>query len=178
MLSNRSRSIPNGTLYLVTGCIKTRNWGIGALYAQPANTDYLEFTSGGQPSGRAYGWKKSGPIATKVGPTSTDVAPANDEEPNQCVFIRGYKITLGEKLWKKLKQKTASVYSSKETPSGLQFSTSDSSKYGSSGNLNNSLHGGSTHGQITHGYGDYSFTCIRSCVSLQLPQFIGRPCGP
>ena len=181
MLSKRSRDIPNGSLYLITGCIKTRNWGIGTLYGQPANTDYLEFISGGQPPGRTYGWKKSGPIATKVGPTSTDIAPADDEEPNQCVFIRGYKITLGEKLWKKLKQTTVSVYSSKETPFGLRFSTSDSSNQSSSRNPNISFHGGShgsfTHGHITHRYRDYSFTCIRSW-SLQLSQYISRLCGP
>jgi len=106
MIAKRSRDVPNGSLYLVTGCIKTRNWGIGTLYGRPTETDYLEFTPGGQSSRQPYSWKKSGPIMTKVGPTSTDIVVADGEEPNQCLFFRGYKITLGGKLWKDLKKRT------------------------------------------------------------------------
>jgi hypothetical protein len=108
MLAKRSRDVPNGSLYLVTGSIKTRSWGIGTLYGRPTETDYLEFTSGDQSSRQPYGWKKAGPIMTKVGPTSTDVVIADGEEPNQCLFFRGYRITLGGKLWKDLRKRVTS----------------------------------------------------------------------
>ena len=108
-IANRSRDVPNGSLYLVTGCIKTGNWGIGSRYGQPAETDYLEFTSGDQSSRPPYRWEKLGPIVTKVGPTATDIVIADGEERNQCVFLRGYKITLGRKLWKNLKEKALLV---------------------------------------------------------------------
>jgi hypothetical protein len=48
-----------------------------------------------------------GRISAKVGPASTDIVATDCEEPNQCVFIRGYKISLGEKIWKKLKKTAA-----------------------------------------------------------------------
>jgi hypothetical protein len=110
MIERGSRDAPNGSLYLVTGCIKTGNWGIGVLYGQPAETDYLEFTSGDQSSRQPYSWKKAGPIMTKIGPTSTDtdIVVADGEEPNQCLFFRGYKITLGAQLWKDLKESALS----------------------------------------------------------------------
>jgi hypothetical protein len=108
MIATRSRDIPNGSLYLVTGCIKTGNWGIGTLYGRPAETDYLEFTPRDQSSRQPHSWKKAGPIMTKVGPTSTDIVVADGGEPNQCLFFRGYKITLGTKLWKDLKKRAPS----------------------------------------------------------------------
>ena len=132
MFANRSRDVPNGSLYLVTSCIKTGNWGIGALYGQPADTDYLEFTSGDQYSRQPYRWKKSGPILTKVGPTSTDIVAADGEEPNQCIFLRGYKITLGGKLWKGLKGKALLVPSNRG-----QYSRTPRTSTNNSGNQHN-----------------------------------------
>jgi hypothetical protein len=98
--ANISRDIPNGSLYLVTGCIKTTDWGIGTLYGRPSDSDYLEFVSDSEPGRRRYSWRKMGRISAKVGPASTDIVATDCEEPNQCVFIRGYKISLGEKIWK------------------------------------------------------------------------------
>jgi hypothetical protein len=154
MIANRSRDVPNGSLYLVTGCIKTGNWGIGALYGQPAETDYLEFTSGGQPQQRTYSWKKSGPIAGKVGPTSTDIIMGDREEPNQCVFLRGYKISLGRKLWKNLKGKALSVPSNREQSfRSSRTSINNSSQYNANQNtLPWSTRGGSASGHVTHRY--------------------------
>ena len=155
MIVNRSRDVPNGSLYLVTGCIKTGNWGIGVLYGQPADTDYLEFTSGGQPQRRTYGWKKSGPVAGKVGPTSTDIIIGDGEEPNQCVFLRGYKITLGMKLWKNLKENALSVPSNRGQ-SYLSPRTSmnnSNSQYNANQNaLSQSSRGGSASGHVMHRY--------------------------
>ena len=165
MFANRSSGdIPNGSLYLVTGCTKTGNWGIGALYGQPADTDYLEFTSGDQSSRQPYRWKKSGPILTKVGPTSTDIVVADGEEPNQCIFLRGYKIILGEKLWKGLKEKALLVPSNRghsrtpRTPtniSGSQHNTNQRDRAQTTGKS-------SSFGHVTNRYDGHGCMCLEN----------------
>ena len=177
MIANRSRDIPNGSLYLVTGCIKTGNWGIGARYGQPAETDYLEFTRGDQSSRRPYHWKKSGPIVTKVGPTSTDIVIAAGEEPNQCVFLRGYKITLGGKLWKDLKKTALPVPSNRGQYSRTARASTndpDSQCNTNQSSLPQSTGKSSSSGHVTHRYdghvcvcGELWYLCIFQYISRQ-----------
>ncbi len=40
-LDHLARQAPNGSLYLVTGCDKTRSWGIAAVSRRPSRIQYL-----------------------------------------------------------------------------------------------------------------------------------------
>ncbi|KIL56460.1 hypothetical protein M378DRAFT_89245, partial [Amanita muscaria Koide BX008] len=97
----RDRDAPNGSLYIVTSCIKCTDWGI-AVFDRPSNPqDYLRFTTNeeNQNGQSKYRWKGSGAYIPKVA-LNQGSADSNDADgPNQCVFLRGYKIMLRKDIW-------------------------------------------------------------------------------
>ena len=86
------RDYPNGSLYFVTECIKSKSWGIASFYGQknPNNTVGVVFED------ESCRWEYRGKLETRVGPAPTH------GEPNQCVFLRGYRIMLRRDIWDKL----------------------------------------------------------------------------
>ena len=98
LLHNGRRS-SNGSLYLVTECTKSRNWGISVFYALPTPDTSLHFTLD---EGLCW-WDSWGNIEAKAGPEPGDIIVTHDDEPNQCVFLRGYKILLRPDIWDKLR---------------------------------------------------------------------------
>ncbi|KIL65792.1 hypothetical protein M378DRAFT_461967 [Amanita muscaria Koide BX008] len=121
---NRGRNTPNGSLYLVTGCIKSRNWANATFYQGPSPGNYAQLVANDVPScpapsnaQPAYRWKKLGKISPRIGPISEDTG-----ELNQCEFLYGFKIMLRQDLLDKL-SRTVSV-SSQEG----QYSPSSSTK--------------------------------------------------
>jgi hypothetical protein len=91
------RDYPNGSLYFVTESIKSTYWGVAAFYGQnnPSNNLRLTF------DGEMCRWEYRGKVETRVGPGRTDRSDS-DGAPNQCVFLRGYRIMLRRDIWKKL----------------------------------------------------------------------------
>ncbi|KAM6501148.1 Ankyrin repeat-containing domain protein [Amanita muscaria] len=83
----RGRSISNGSLYLVTSSTKCAQWGI-AVFDRPCDTGQgLTFVSS------PFGWKGSRIFTTKV------ANPNQGDTPNQCVFLRGYKIMIRQDIF-------------------------------------------------------------------------------
>ena len=95
MMVDRGRVVPNGSLCLITGCIKTKSWCIATFHGRPNDSNRLQFNADGQPRIPGYGW------TPKISPST--------EEPNQCVFLRGYKIILSQEGWEKLEELAASA---------------------------------------------------------------------
>ncbi|KAF8336124.1 hypothetical protein F5887DRAFT_987984 [Amanita rubescens] len=98
-LNEGGRDVSNGSLYLVTECTKSMNWGISVFYANPtANSDHhLTFDKG------LCRWEpKRGKVDARVGPKPTDIILSDNDEPNQCVFLRGIKIMLRPDIWDEL----------------------------------------------------------------------------
>ncbi|KAF8695227.1 hypothetical protein AX14_001856, partial [Amanita brunnescens Koide BX004] len=91
--------VSNGSLYFVTECIKSAHWGIAVFYANPIPDDHLRFIV----KEGSCRWEKRGKVESRIGPNPKDIIPFDDEEPNQCVFLRGYKIMLRSDVWDKLK---------------------------------------------------------------------------
>ncbi|KIL57835.1 hypothetical protein M378DRAFT_87370 [Amanita muscaria Koide BX008] len=86
----RGRSISNGSLYLVTSSIKCTQWGI-AVFDRPGDSGQaLTFVS------NPLSWKGLGALTTKV------ADPNKGDTPNQCVFLRGYKIMIRQDIFDKL----------------------------------------------------------------------------
>ncbi|KIM91599.1 hypothetical protein PILCRDRAFT_57789 [Piloderma croceum F 1598] len=91
---NLGREAPNGSLYLVTGCDKSTTWGIASVAgATQVNGPSLRFTAA-QPhqAGAEYthSWETHCPATVRIGPSG--LSPLQ----NQCVFLRGFKLTLRE----------------------------------------------------------------------------------
>jgi hypothetical protein len=107
--------ISNGSLYFVTECIKSVNWCL-AVFNDPKAHHHLRFIVN---DGSCW-WDEQGNVDVKVearvGPDPEDIT---DEEPNQCVFLRGYKITLRPDIWNKLKNSVAfsSTRAARHSPS-------------------------------------------------------------
>ena len=95
------REVPNGSLYLVTGCDKSTTWGIASVAgATQANTLSLRFTAAQLLQASAeytYSWETYCPATVRIGPSG--LSPLQ----NQCIFLRGFKLTLREgpiAMWK------------------------------------------------------------------------------
>ncbi|KAF8995194.1 hypothetical protein BDQ17DRAFT_1032063 [Cyathus striatus] len=95
------------SLYLATGCLKSRTWGI-VTYDTTVHDRCSTLVIGRSPDteGPAYEWKKSGKATTyRTGPApdaTTDTQSRMPDSENQCLFIRGFKISLSEEAWKQI----------------------------------------------------------------------------
>ena len=132
---HEGRDISNGSLYFVTECIKSMNWGISIFYAHSLADDHLRFIV----NEGSCRWERLGKVDARVGPNPKDILVSDDEEPNQCVFLRGYKIMLRPDIWDKLKSGMAVTSEDGESSSSAK-TTRHSPSQGKSGNLPDSSH--------------------------------------
>ena len=102
------RQAGNGSLYLVTGCDKSPAWGV-ASYSHPfgAPEGSLKFTAVGEEedgsTSLAYGWENYSSAAVRTGRRQGRQSAAGPELIfNQCVFIRGLRISLQPQLLRRL----------------------------------------------------------------------------
>jgi hypothetical protein len=81
------------TLLLVTGWIKSRTWGVAAMSnsSSSASLMFRTIKADGQVSG-SYCWESSSPGQCRVGPWMPS------DRPNQCVFLRGFKLSSRKSL--------------------------------------------------------------------------------
>ncbi|KIL56457.1 hypothetical protein M378DRAFT_468977 [Amanita muscaria Koide BX008] len=100
----RRRDAQNGSLYIVTSCIKCTDWGIAVFDRPSYPQDYLRFITNeeNQPGQSKYRWKGSGAYMPKVALNRGDAGFNDVDGPNQCVFLRGYKIMLRKDIWKNI----------------------------------------------------------------------------
>ncbi len=97
-LDHLAREAPNGSLYLVTGCDKARSWmTAAALRSSESHAISVKFAIGPIMEGRiALQTSWSTPYIdadTRIYPDYPDPMPQQD---NQCVFMRGFTITVRE----------------------------------------------------------------------------------
>lgn len=99
----RGRRAENGSIYLITGCEKTKYWGMAAFQDITGPDRFrLSFGETGNADLR-YDWVERGPGAAKSGSVPLeDVDGAPSHPRNQCIFIQGFKITLGQGVWASL----------------------------------------------------------------------------
>ena len=134
---DKGRDDPNGSLYFVTECTKSINWGTAVFYPHPTTSDYLRLTF----DQGSCQWDCQGKVDARTGPKAKDIIVSDEEEPNQCVFLRGYKIMLRQNVWEKLKSAVMIVPSQDGGFSLPSTGTSShSSGHGMSGNQSDSSH--------------------------------------
>ena len=128
--------ILNGSLYFVTESTKSMDWGIAVFYARPTADHYLRFIFDGE----SYRWVRRGKVEARVGSKSTDNFDCDRDtgEPNQCVFLRGYKIRLRQDIWDKLNSATV-VKSQDRHSSSFTRATGHDSSHGTSGSQTDSF---------------------------------------
>ncbi|KAF8886952.1 hypothetical protein BD779DRAFT_542711 [Infundibulicybe gibba] len=109
------RAVPNGSLYLVTGCDKTRPWMVGSFSNNSSDAHAsMKLSAAGMASGGlsySYIWETSSPAVYRTGPPPPIDSPGTIESnassidqdsaifefdapsgQNQCIFLRGYRI--------------------------------------------------------------------------------------
>jgi len=89
---DRGREISNGSLYLVTACVKCKHCGIAVFHSPPAPEDYIKFNL------TKCEWDGSASFIGKSCPHA-ELADATEREQNQCIFLRGFKIMLSQDVW-------------------------------------------------------------------------------
>ncbi len=101
-LDHLARQAPNGTLYLVTGCDKARTWMIAAA-SRPSKSHAIsvKFAIGPVMEGKIVlqtSWSTPhSASAARIYPDYPDPMPQQD---SQCVFMRGFTITVRESSFK------------------------------------------------------------------------------
>jgi hypothetical protein len=91
-----SRMVSDDSLYLVTGLDKTSSWGVASISNLVEKTAFsLTVTATDDtsiPATRRYAWDRTGQVTARAGPRH------QARYENQCIFIRGYKISVREDL--------------------------------------------------------------------------------
>jgi hypothetical protein len=105
----RGRDAENGSLYLITGCDKSKFWGVASFsgVSRSFNLTFSPTAIEGN-TNRPFKWEHASPASTKCGPVPPEYFDG-DLPQNQCTFIRGFKIALGEGLRATLFGSVASV---------------------------------------------------------------------
>ena len=148
---NDGLDVSNGSLYFVTECIKSVNWGIAVFYANPIAEDHLRFIA----DEGSCRWERCGKVEARVGPNPKDIA-SDDDEPNQCVFLRGFKIMLRSDIWDELNSSVAVTSQDGELSSSSPSTrTANYPIQGKAGRQTDSLHESSSNNSTTtsHSYG-------------------------
>jgi len=105
----RGREAENGSIYLVTGCDKSKSWGV-ASFSDVSGSFTLTFipaSEGGNDNCGFY-WEQASLATTNSGPIPIEYFDSPQDRPqNQCTFIRGFKVSLSEGLWATLLGRTS-----------------------------------------------------------------------
>lgn len=88
------RIVANGSMILVTGCDKAASWGI-ASYRSETKNEVARFSLKATEATKenasfAYRWETTRPASIRAGPSIF-----GDKSENQCIFLRGYTISVG-----------------------------------------------------------------------------------
>ncbi|PPQ64795.1 hypothetical protein CVT26_002627 [Gymnopilus dilepis] len=90
----------NGSLFLVTGCDKTDDWALASFPLHAGNTKRsLDLRYTWRP-GHEPPWTDPGTAETNFY-FLTENSPRNFKEKNQCVFVRGLRISLTQQSWQR-----------------------------------------------------------------------------
>ncbi|KAF7982336.1 hypothetical protein HWV62_29046 [Athelia sp. TMB] len=95
------RDALNGSVYVVTGCDKSKAWGIATTGESSSSQSLsLQFNAKFIAASAGYecSWSSTGRSVQRVSRSPTDLAPGVKQPENQCLFIRGYKVMLREGL--------------------------------------------------------------------------------
>ena len=152
MLNVVGMDVLNGSLYFVTESTKSMDWGIAVFYAQPTAEHYLRFIVDGE----TYRWVRRGKVEARVGSKSTDDFDCDSGEPNQCVFLRGYKIMLRQDIWDKLNGATVVKSQDGHSSSCTRATYSHDSSHGASGSQTDSFHQSPSHESSMPGPSHYT----------------------
>ncbi|KAF9009625.1 hypothetical protein BDQ17DRAFT_1073564 [Cyathus striatus] len=95
------------SLYLVTGHTKSKTWGIATFCKTvPERNSVLSISKSNPTSGLPFSWKKSGGATVfRTGPSPDPDFSENGmqtDTDNQCLFLRGFQISLSEDMWNKI----------------------------------------------------------------------------
>ncbi len=96
---------PGGSLYVVTGCDKAITWGNAVVGSAAGSSEFsLACTLGGVGGGSvsvANSWTISSGVAARLYPSPLATYPYPQGLENQCIFTRGYTISISKKLFSK-----------------------------------------------------------------------------
>ncbi|KAF8995634.1 hypothetical protein BDQ17DRAFT_1430241 [Cyathus striatus] len=104
-LEHNRHGIYRHSLYLVTGNIKSKSWGIATtsgITSLPFRSLILEESS--DPEQPAYTWNNEGlRLLSRTGPNPISPLNVNGTKlphtENQCLYLHGFKISLSEDAW-------------------------------------------------------------------------------
>ncbi|KAJ7592857.1 hypothetical protein C8J56DRAFT_483933 [Mycena floridula] len=124
----RGRIINEDSLYLVTGCDKCTSWCVAA-FSHPSravsSSLKLKATSlGGIQGALSYEWENTTSVAARSGPAGY-LSPLL----NQCIFLRGFKISIRRRRFSKVKTSVTlmeETKSRKVLPKAIISDTSES----------------------------------------------------
>ena len=133
---NDGVDISNGSVYFVTECTKSVDWGIAVFYARSMAHHSLRLTFDGE----SYQWDYRGKVEARTGSNSAIITVSDGAEPNQCVFLGGFKIMLRPDIWDKLKMESMTSSQYGGLSSSQTSATGHSTNQGTSGSRTDTYH--------------------------------------
>lgn len=90
----------NGSLFLVTGCDKADDWALASFPCYPGAKGSLDLQYNWQPDYMSP-WIDHGTARTSYyAPPMSRPVPVEPGTQNQCIFVRGMRISLSAKSWR------------------------------------------------------------------------------
>ncbi|KAF8986839.1 hypothetical protein BDQ17DRAFT_1436010 [Cyathus striatus] len=133
------------SLYLVSGCMKSKAWGV-ATFCGKATSRHKNTPVIGQSyhtDDPAYIWKRSGMGGKcRTGPLPRDPGILDTEtrlpdRENQCLFLRGFKISLSETAWQDIHPLSVMSTNKSKLSADSKSSEKSSDSSGSTQHANN-----------------------------------------
>ncbi|KDR69292.1 hypothetical protein GALMADRAFT_160575 [Galerina marginata CBS 339.88] len=84
-------TFPNASLYLITGCDKAKSWSAVSIPREPADS--------GKKIEMTYRVGDSSPWNDDALARAKSFNPEEEKDKNFCVFVRGIRISLSNRLW-------------------------------------------------------------------------------
>ncbi|KAJ6520870.1 hypothetical protein DFH09DRAFT_1373202 [Mycena vulgaris] len=98
----RGRGLPNGSLYLVTGCEKSQSWGMASFHNVREEFQLTYKPTAGPDTAPNYCWRGLHARKNPAHSKSYNPSPMDADSLNQTTFIHGLSISLGTGIWGKL----------------------------------------------------------------------------
>ncbi|KAF9009655.1 hypothetical protein BDQ17DRAFT_1323192 [Cyathus striatus] len=136
------------SLYLVTGYMKSKTWGIATFdKSVPDRNSLLVIGKSNDDNSPYLTWKCCGEAThTRTGPTpDSGLAYENglQADENQCLFLRGFKISLSEEVWNKILDPTDIVTTNDNGNDSFSYSESHKPRGSTRSNRNSGSGSGS-----------------------------------
>ncbi|KAF8997770.1 hypothetical protein BDQ17DRAFT_1428888 [Cyathus striatus] len=151
------------SLCLVTGSIKSSSWGIATFDKSVVERSSMLVIGESHRTDRpSLKWKKTGGASSfRTGPTPDGIP---DDIDNQCLFLRGFRISLSEEAWDGVLKVRSTVVINENGKRPLNQASGNGSRSRKKSRNNGDISGTSSHTDLGYNLGTVSNLSLKSAL--------------